>query len=152
MFFNRGQDEVIRRVEKRIAAFSMVPADHGEGIQVLHYAVGQKYEAHFDYFHDKLNQENGGQRVATVLLYLSEVEEGGETVFPSALARPGAGGSDCARSGLAVSPVKGDALLFHSLSLDGHEDTASLHAGCPVIRGDKWTATKWMRVGKIHGV
>ena len=62
MFFRRGQDETIKRVEERIAAFSMVPAgaqalrrssrrglrralaDHGEGIQVLHYEVGQKYE------------------------------------------------------------------------------------------------------------
>jgi prolyl 4-hydroxylase len=73
MFFRRGQDEVIKSVEDRIAAYSMVPADHGEGIQVLHYLKGQKYEAHFDYFHDQLNIQNGGQRVATVLLYLCEL-------------------------------------------------------------------------------
>lgn len=157
MFFRRGQDEVIRRIEERISAFAMVPADHGEGIQVLHYAKGQKYDAHFDYFHDKANQENGGQRVATVLLYLSEVESGGETVFPSGKAGgPGATGvvatAGCGKGGLAVKPVKGDALLFWSLKLDGHVDEASLHAGCPVVAGDKWTATKWMRVGKMNGV
>lgn len=44
--------------------------DHGEGLQVLHYEVGQKYEPHFDYFLDKFNTKNGGQRIATVLMYL----------------------------------------------------------------------------------
>jgi len=44
MFFRRGQDSTIKAVEDRIAAYSMVPADHGEGIQVLHYLIGQKYE------------------------------------------------------------------------------------------------------------
>ena len=52
-------------------------------MQVLHYEHGQKYEPHFDYFHDKENQKLGGHRVATVLMYLSDVAKGGETVFPS---------------------------------------------------------------------
>lgn len=53
-------------------------------MQVLHYLHGEKYEPHFDYFHDKENQKLGGHRVATVLMYLSNVEKGGETVFPNA--------------------------------------------------------------------
>lgn len=56
--------------------------ENGESIQILHYENGQKYEPHFDYFHDKVNQELGGHRVATVLMYLSDIEKGGETVFP----------------------------------------------------------------------
>lgn len=44
--------------------------EHGEGLQVLHYEVGQKYEAHYDYFLDEYNTKNGGQRTATVLMYL----------------------------------------------------------------------------------
>lgn len=59
-------------------------SENGESIQILHYENGQKYEPHFDYFHDKANQELGGHRVATVLMYLSNVERGGETVFPNA--------------------------------------------------------------------
>lgn len=52
-------------------------------MQILHYENGQKYEPHFDFFHDKANQELGGHRVAIVFMYLSNVEKGGETVFPN---------------------------------------------------------------------
>ena len=46
----------------------------------------------------------------------------------------------------AVKPIKGDALLFWSLNPDATQDFASLHTGCPVIRGEKWSATKWIHV------
>lgn len=155
-FFRKGEDSVIADVERRIAEFSMVPVENGEGIQMLRYELGQKYEAHYDYFHDKFNAapERGGQRVATVLMYLTDVEEGGETVFPSSRDKPHTGDpawSPCAQRGVASRPRKGDALLFFSLRLDGELDTASLHAGCPVIKGEKWSATKWMHVGVFGG-
>jgi len=153
-FLRRAQDPVVKEVEERIAAFSMIPVENGEGMQVLHYEVGQKYEAHFDYFHDGFNTANGGQRVATVLMYLSDVEEGGETVFPSGTGRAKAGApeslSDCGRRGPAVKPRRGDALIFWSLKTDGSTDAKSLHAGCPVVKGDKWSATKWMRVNAFN--
>lgn len=47
-----------------------VTAENGESLQVLHYEVGQKYEPHHDYFTDEFNVKRGGQRVATVLMYL----------------------------------------------------------------------------------
>jgi prolyl 4-hydroxylase len=155
-FLRRSHDEVVADVERRIAEFSMVPEEHGEGVQILRYEKGQKYEAHYDYFHDKFNADpaKGGQRVATLLMYLTDVEEGGETVFPASADKPhAAGGSDsdgwseCAKRGIAVKPRQGDALLFFSLDLEQQLDTASLHAGCPVVRGVKWSATKWMHVG-----
>lgn len=45
-------------------------ADHGEPLHVLHYELGQEYQAHYDYFHDSVNTRNGGQRIATMLMYL----------------------------------------------------------------------------------
>lgn len=155
MFFRRGEDPVIEEVERRIAEFSMIPAENGEGIQMLHYEIGQKYEAHYDYFHDAVNSapEKGGQRIATVLMYLSDIEEGGETVFPSGKGVEGLekreDWSACAKRGAAVHPKKGDALLFFSLDLNQQLDTHSLHASCPVILGNKWSATKWMHVAKF---
>lgn len=71
-FFSRREDAVIERIEKRISLVTHLPEDHGEGLQILHYQNGQQYEPHHDFFHDKYNArpENGGQRIATVLMYL----------------------------------------------------------------------------------
>jgi prolyl 4-hydroxylase len=151
MFLQRGRDKVIRAIEKRIADYTFVPVEHGEGLQVLHYEVGQKYEPHFDYFLDEFNTKNGGQRMATLLMYLSDVEEGGETIFPDANVNSSSLPwynelSECARRGLSVKPKMGDALLFYSMKPDATLDPLSLHGGCPVIKGNKWSSTKWMHV------
>lgn len=153
MFLIRGQDEIVSRIEARIAAYTMIPQENGEGFQVLQYLDGQKYSSHFDYFHDQINTANGGQRVATLLMYLTDVEEGGETVFPSSVDHPNTDNgnfSACAQAGVAVKPKTGDALLFYSLNPDASMDPYSLHGGCPVIKGAKWSATKWMRVGEYR--
>ncbi|KAI9201544.1 hypothetical protein LWI28_025097 [Acer negundo] len=151
MFLRRGQDKIISNIEKRIADFTFIPAEHGEGLQVLHYEVGQKYEPHFDYFLDEFNTKNGGQRIATVLMYLSDVEEGGETTFPAAKANFSSVPwwnelSECGKEGLSIKPKMGDALLFWSMRPDATLDPSSLHGGCPVIRGNKWSSTKWMHL------
>ncbi len=66
------EDAVIKGIERRISYVTHIPEVNGEGLQILHYEDGQKYEAHHDFFHDKFNSrpENGGQRIATVLMYL----------------------------------------------------------------------------------
>ena len=67
MFFERGEDDVIAAVESRLSEWSLIPVEHGEGIQVLRYEQSQKYEPHFDAFFEDVFQDNGGQRTATVL-------------------------------------------------------------------------------------
>ncbi|KAM7280032.1 hypothetical protein ACFE04_007166 [Oxalis oulophora] len=150
MFLSKRQDEVVARIEDRIAAWTFLAPENGEALQILHYENGQKYEPHYDYFHDKANLEIGGHRIATVLMYLSDVESGGETVFPQSegksLQPKDDSWSDCAKSGYAVKPRKGDALLFFSLHLNATTDPNSLHGSCPVIKGEKWSATKWIHV------
>ncbi|KAF8019679.1 hypothetical protein BT93_G0388 [Corymbia citriodora subsp. variegata] len=151
MFLSRGQDKIVRAIEKRIADFTHIPVEHGEGIQILQYGHGQKYDAHHDYFSDPFNTRNGGQRMATMLMYLSDVEEGGETVFPAANANFSAVPwwnelSECGKQGLSVKPKMGNAVLFWSMKPDGTLDPASLHGACPVIKGTKWSAPKWMHV------
>ncbi|CAI5504237.1 unnamed protein product [Closterium sp. Naga37s-1] len=135
-FLSRGSDEVVASIETRISDFSQLPVDHGEAIHVLHYEASQEYQAHFDYFHDDINTRNGGQRLATVLMYLSDVEEGGETVFPAAELTPDnihspippdSQLSQCAKGMLAVKPKRGNALLFWNLKPDTTLDPKSLH-------------------------
>lgn len=150
MFLQKAQDQIVADIEARIAAWTFLPEENGESMQILHYEHGEKYEPHFDYFHDKANQELGGHRIATVLMYLSNVEKGGETIFPNSQGKTSQPKDDnlseCAKNGYAVKPYKGDALLFFSLHLDATTDTNSLHGSCPVIEGEKWSATKWIHV------
>ncbi|THG11589.1 hypothetical protein TEA_026613 [Camellia sinensis var. sinensis] len=132
--------------------------ENGEAIQVLRYEHGQKYDPHYDYFLDKVNVARGGHRIATVLMYLSDVAKGGETVFPSAEEAPHHSStsdddlSECAKKGIAVKPRKGDALLFFSFHPTAIPDPLSLHGGCPVIEGEKWSATKWIHVDSFDMV
>lgn len=128
-FLPIAYDDVVARVENRAAEWAMIPSSNQEQLHVLRYDVGQQYADHWDAFdanvRDKINYENGRQRLATILMYLNDVEEGGETVFPHNTAAwaptadaSGGGGrawSECAARGPAVKPVKGDALLFYDL-------------------------------------
>ena len=142
----------------------MLPPNRGETIQVMRYEAGQEYRSHHDYFHDDVNVVNGGQRLATVLMYLSDVEEGGEAVFPlgTPLGRKKStnkkrfkeeNACELARKGdpdvLAVKPRRGDALLFYSAHLNGRDGRGRHCPAVPCVKGTKWTATRWQRVGAI---
>lgn len=136
MFFERGESELIRRIEQRIATLLQWPVDHGEGLQILHYQPGAQYRPHHDYFDPAAPGtsavlQRGGQRVGTLVIYLNTPQAGGSTTFPDV--------------GLEVTPIKGHAVFF---SYDRpHPSTLTLHAGAPVTAGDKWVATKWLREG-----
>jgi prolyl 4-hydroxylase len=109
-----------------------VPVNHGEGLQILHYLPGQEYEPHCDWFDPEqpgFGQFTavGGQRIASVVMYLNTPEQGGGTAFPEI--------------GLTVTARRGSAVYF---AYEGG-DLTSLHAGLPVLRGEKWIATKWLR-------
>ncbi|RHN41921.1 putative procollagen-proline dioxygenase [Medicago truncatula] len=152
-FIDRGYDKILSDIEKRIADFTFIPVEHGEDVNILHYEVGQKYDFHTDYFEDEVNTKHGGERIATMLMYLSDVEEGGETVFPSAKGNFSSVPwwnelSDCGKKGLSIKPKMGNAILFWGMKPDATVDPLSVHGACPVIKGDKWSCTKWMRVGK----
>ncbi|GLI59753.1 hypothetical protein VaNZ11_001703 [Volvox africanus] len=147
-FLKRYQDEIVERIENRVAAWTQIPVVHQEDTQILRYGLGQQYKVHAD----TLRDDEAGVRVATVLIYLNEPEEGGETAFPDSawvnpeLARTlGANFSACAKNHVAFAPKRGDALLFWSIGPDGStEDVHASHTGCPVLSGVKWTATKWI--------
>lgn len=118
-----------------------MPIDHQEAMIVLRYIDGEKYEPHWDYLLDKIHSDpaKGGQRFVTVLMYLSTVPEGGETVFPNAEHKvTGPEWSTCALKGNAVKAIKGNAVMFYGLHADGSPDPSSLHGSCPTLKGQKW--------------
>jgi prolyl 4-hydroxylase len=136
MFFERGETPLIARIEQRIAHLVNWPLDHGEGLQILRYRPGAEYRPHHDYF-DPAHPgtatilKRGGQRVGTLVMYLNTPLRGGATTFPDIT--------------LEVAPIKGNAVFF---SYDRpHAVTRTLHGGAPVVEGEKWVATKWLREG-----
>lgn len=155
MFLPKDFDTTMRSIERRISHVTMLPVENQEDLQILHYHDGQKYDPHLDFFTDAWNMrlQAGGQRIVTFLMYLSTVEEGGETVFPSALQDDLNHEPEwpcCAQSGLSVKAVKGDAIMFYGLDPGGNLDQRSLHGSCPTLKGDKWSATKWIRVKEVQ--
>lgn len=136
MFFRRGETPLIERIEQRIAALLNWPVDRGEGLQVLRYGPGAEYRPHHDYFDPAQPGtaavlSRGGQRVATLVMYLNTPEQGGATTFPE--------------TGLEVAAVRGHAVFFSYPRPD--PATRTLHGGAPVLAGEKWVATKWLRQG-----
>ncbi len=134
-----GETPVVAAIEARIAEMAGLPVENGEGLQVLYYQPGQGYQAHFDFFDPDLKGSSvvlacGGQRVVTCIMYLNDVEAGGETHFPEI--------------DVKIKPGKGDAILFYNVLPDGAIDRKSLHASLPLIAGEKWVATKWIRERK----
>lgn len=146
-FLSASDDKtgVLDFIEEKIAKAANLPRSHGEAFNVLRYEIGQKYDSHYDSFNPSEYGPQSSQRVASFLLYLSDVEEGGETMFPfeNGVRIKGYDYKQCA--GLKVKPRKGDGLLFYSLFPNGTIDPSSLHGSCPVVEGQKWVATKWIR-------
>jgi prolyl 4-hydroxylase len=136
MFFRPGETDFIARLDRRFSEVMNLPVENGEGLQVLCYGPGGATSPHFDFVAptnaaNQASVERSGQRVSTLLAYLTDVEEGGETDFP--------------RAGWTVQPARGNAIYFESCNTRGQLDPLSLHSGRPVVRGEKWVVTKWMR-------
>ena len=138
MFITRHADMPANlRLRTVVAAFAGIPEENIEATQVLRYEPGQFYRAHPDYFWEgqKEHLSRGGQRFATVLTWLNDVESGGETGFPSAADGP-----------IRLSPVRGSSILFYSLKVDGAVDYTSMHEAYPPNNGSmKWVAVNWIR-------
>ena len=138
MFFERGENPVCARLEARIAALTSWPLENGEGLQILRYDPGAEYKPHYDYFDPAQAGtptilKRGGQRVASLVCYLNTPTSGGQTIFPDVQ--------------LDVAPIRGNAVFF---SYDRpHPITRTLHGGAPVLEGEKWVATKWLRQGRF---
>ena len=128
------EDLALRLVQLRMCTAARVGLTQAEHLTVLRYEPGQEYRPHRDYRppssieHD---HHESGNRLRTICVYLNHVEAGGETEFPIA--------------GAQISPQPGRAVIFDNLFPDGRPDPDSLHAGLPVLRGEKWLATLWLR-------
>jgi predicted 2-oxoglutarate/Fe(II)-dependent dioxygenase YbiX len=130
------QDLVLMALRRRIATVAGLAIERMEPPTVLHYAPGQEFRPHYDFFDPAVpayavNVAERGQRLATVLVYLNDDFEGGETHF--------------VKADLRFKGKKGDAILFRNVTEQGDPDFSTLHAGLPTTRGEKWLFSQWLR-------
>ncbi|XP_065089085.1 prolyl 4-hydroxylase subunit alpha-1-like [Ochlerotatus camptorhynchus] len=125
-------DPIVNTISKRVADMTGLSTDTAEELHVVNYGLGGQYHPHFDFFQtDKVATPNNGNRIATVLFYLSDVSHGGATVFP--------------KIGVTLKPRKGSAAVWYNLHSSGDLDFSTAHGACPVLIGSKWVANKWLR-------
>lgn len=113
--------------------------DHSiaERMQLVHYGEGEEYHAHHDFSYPALGNRLQPGRFATLLLYLNDVQDGGETVFPRAV-------NSETHDGIKVKPKTGTAVLFYNTLPDGNFDDLSQHQSTPVRSGEKYLANLWV--------
>jgi len=131
-----GSDPVVRMVERRICDLMGLEECWGEALQGQRYGPGQEFRGHFDWFQTDSfywseEQRRGGQRSWTVMVYLNDVEAGGETEFPEIRA--------------SIPPQRGALIAWNNMTPEGRPNRATLHAAQPVISGTKYVVTKWFR-------
>lgn len=119
-FLSDVKDEIVTRIEKRLSSIVGIPHEHAEGLHIIHYKPGQEYKEHFDYF-APTSPAAKNNRICTFVLYLSDVEHGGETYF--------------SKLGLSVYPKKGMAVYFEYFYNDQTLNELTLHGGAPVVTG-----------------
>lgn len=133
-FVPMAEDLVIQSINHCIAAAAGFPVAWGEPLHVMHYGPGQQFRPH----HDANGPGRGNRRrIATALLYLNDDYAGGETDFPELEIR--------------VRGSTGDLLVFHNMLDFDVPDPRLVHAGMPVISGEKWLATRWIRGCNFFG-
>jgi prolyl 4-hydroxylase len=129
----------VQKIQRRIDDLLGIPGEYGETIQGQRYEVGQEFRDHCDWFRTDADywpdqKVCGGQRSWTAMVFLSDVEEGGQTDFPAL--------------GITIEPRLGALLAWNNASPNGVPNRWTLHAGLPVAKGAKYIITKWYRTRK----
>jgi prolyl 4-hydroxylase len=129
--FLPDSETIAQTLKRKVHHLTGVPLSRMEQIQVVQYQPGQEYKPHFDACNDGCDSGKDMPRTETVMFYLNTVEEGGHTRFPQA--------------GVSVQPRQGRAVHWYNIDDQKQNLPCSFHGADPVIRGEKWGATVWIR-------
>ncbi|KAJ0406703.1 hypothetical protein P43SY_004528 [Pythium insidiosum] len=153
-FLSSKRHELVQQIDRRTEDLVKVPMAHMEDVQVLRYEETQKYDQHTDYFPPehhrnspevlKMIEHGYKNRMITVFWYMSDVARGGHTIFPRAGGKPMPSSTKDCSKGLKVPPQKRKVIVFYSMLPNGESDPMSLHGGCPVEEGIKYSGNKWV--------
>ncbi len=133
--FQKSEDEVIKKIEDKACKIVNCQAENMEAMQLVHYAKGQRFLPHHDFFSKNELPYQVGQRVHTFLIYLNDVSEvhGGATIFPYL--------------NIAITPKLGTALYFRDSDGMGNVEPLTLHGGAEILTEgvEKWACNIWIR-------
>lgn len=140
-----NKTSIIDLVCDKISYITCSPLEKAEKIQIIHYPEGGSYNSHYDgWDHDnsekqKQNMKYGGQRLLTAIVYLNDIEEGGEMNFP--------------KKNVIIKPKQGSILVFNNcVDNTNKKDVNSIYNNMPVIKGEKWTFNLWFREARINKI
>tara|TARA_B100001250_G_C19674088_1_gene732835 strand:- start:69 stop:866 length:798 start_codon:yes stop_codon:yes gene_type:complete len=130
------QNKIVPYLDDKIASALNISSSLGESLQIQKYLPGQYYKEHADYYswftpEHKIYTEWMGQRTWTCMVYLNDVEQGGETIFK--------------HLNLKIKPQRGMAVLWNNLWPIGIPNYKTMHEALPPISGNKYVITKWFR-------
>lgn len=129
-------DDTVKKLEKQMATYLGYENERTEHCQGQYYKVGNQFKAHTDWFTRDTEEwdnyaKDDGQRTWTFMIYLNDVEEGGETEFTNL--------------DIKLKPKMGMGVLWNNMDSTGEELNDTLHWGKPPIKGEKFIITKWFR-------
>ncbi|XP_033762085.1 uncharacterized protein LOC117343723 [Pecten maximus] len=124
--FYPGESKFSKVFEYRVKEATGLLPENGGKFQITSYPIGIGYKTHTDCVE---NTSDLRDRVATILVYLQDVEEGGETMFPEL--------------GIWVKPRKGRALVWNNMNEDGRCEPMSIHKAAKVDKGHKYILQRW---------
>lgn len=140
LWIKDDEHRIAMKVALLTEKLTKLPIHNQESLQIAHYDKGGKFNPHYDAcntgtqeYRNKINR-NAGQRRATLLIYLNDDYEGGETIFNNIH--------------LTITPKKGKGILFWNTNAKEDIILDSLHCGKEVKKGEKWICTKWTHAHK----
>ncbi|KAK4734547.1 hypothetical protein R3W88_008808 [Solanum pinnatisectum] len=140
-----AKDPTSSRIEERISAWTFLPKGNSKPLHVLH-SGRESLKGNYGYFERNSTLKSSEPLMATVILYLSNVSQGGQILFPESENKIL---SDCTKSSDSLRPTKGNAIVFFNVHLDASPDRSSSHARCPVIDGEMWYAIKFFYLRSV---
>lgn len=128
-------DSIVAKIYKKVSKITDLDTRSYEPLQIANYGLAGQYEPHYDHASEKKPRRfamYGGNRLATMLIYLTDVEKGGSTVFTKT------------GPGVTIKPKKGTGVFWFNLLRNGKSNAKTEHAACPVVIGQKWVSNIWI--------
>jgi prolyl 4-hydroxylase len=130
------QTLLTNKIKQMIGYYTNTPIENQEAVHIVKYKKNGEYKTHHDFFHPNTDYyeettKRGGNRTHSCLIYLNDNFTGGETEFP--------------KLNTKIHPEMGKLIIWTNMNSDGSLNYDSLHAGLPVIEGEKWILIVWIR-------